>query len=230
MKATILLFAFALFCSVTLCAQEKSNNFSSLTSETKYEDEYPFKTKVFTLGLSVLRDISEEDSPTAFFLSGGYEFRKLYDDLNLYCGIGPRARVGWMSGDDVLYTNSGDLDFSFNSFSWGVSVIPSVGLILEQDNYISIYLEGELGVLNHHTRAKLAPLEGNSVKNRHDYLKLNMALRAGLRGNVSSKLEASVWVGLSNVNTKDAIGKIKFGNYNIEKFPLFGEFGVAIGF
>ena len=193
-------------------------------------DEYAFKTRVITFGLETQTDISEDDSPVAFFINGGYEFRKLYEASNLYWSVGPHVKIGWMTGDWRLYTQEQTYDFSFNSFAWGASIVPSAGLILEDDYKLSIYLEGEFGILNYHTKAKIRPLERLSKKYDNNYLKLNWAMRAGLRGNVSSKLEAKVWAGLSGVNTDDALRHIRYNNRRLEKFPLFAQVGIGIGF
>lgn len=224
-------FLFLLLIPFVGFAQKKGKELDYLTSETKYVDAYEFKTKVITLGLSVQSDVSDDDSPSAFILNGGYEFRKLYDEYNLYWGIGPRLRVGWMTGDWSVYTQNQDYDLSLNSFVWGLSVTPSIGLILDDEYNISAYLEGELGILNLHSQTKLRPaVDGFGAKNDNNYLKLHSAIRAGLRGRVSSKLEASVWVGLSNLNTNDALSHVRYDGRRFEKFPLFGEVGLGIGF
>lgn len=213
-------------------AQEKQSGLAYMTSNTKYVDESEsvFKTQVFNLGISVQQEPWVDDSPTIFFVNAGYEFRKLYDAYNFYWGVGPRLRVGWGSGDWGIYTWNKDYDFSFNSFAWGLSMIPSVGLILDTDYNLGLYLEGELGVLNYHTKAKIDPTGKLSTKNGNSYLNLNIALRGGLRCNLSSKIEGSVWGGLSNVSTNDMLHNIKFEDKRFEKYPLYTEVGIGIAF
>lgn len=223
-------FLFLLLIPFVGFAQKANKQFDYLTSETKYVDEYEFKTKVITLGVSVQSDVSDDDSPSAFMLNGGYEFRKLYEAYNLYWSIGPRLRFGWMTGDWGVYSLNQDYYLSLNSFVWGLSVTPSIGLILEDEYNISAYLEGELGILNFHSKAKMNSTNGSQTKNDNNFLKLHYAIRAGLRGDVSSKFEANVWVGLSSMSTNNALSHMKIDGRYLEKFPLFGEVGIGIGF
>lgn len=230
---TLLLLLLISSVSATLMGQQdkKSDPLKYITSETKYVEEHPFKKKVFLFGITAQSDIFDDNSPALFLLKTGYDIRKFYEDYNVYWGVGPRLNFGWMTGNQVVHDFNEGAEFSFDSFAWGVSVAPSVGWIMDDGGTLGLYLEGEIGILNYHTATKLDLWENSpKKKNKEEYFKLNMAIRAGLRGNVSSKIEGSVWVGLSNVSTRNAIGKYRLVNTELEHFTLFGEVGIGFAF
>lgn len=223
MKNT-LFFTLLILCSFTVSAQEKTNSLAFLTSDTKYKDETPFKTKVISFGISAQQGILEDaDSPSILFLSGGYEFRKLTFDESIYFGIGPRLRAGYLSGKYSYYDWDWDnrRKVSYDSFVWGASVVPSAGIILDEDNYLTIFMEGEIGIINYDLRKNTA---SRNKSHHKDYWNLNLACRGGFRGTFFSKVEGSVWVSLSNDTFKDVLKDDSW------YFPLLTEIGIGIGF
>lgn len=222
---TIFLFLFAL----SLNAQDLKH----LTSTTRYQDEEltVFKKRVVAIELAIQREMLEEDSPTSIFLSGGYDFRWLTSN-NIYLSVGPRAKLGWLGGSNGY--DSDDIEYvGFNTFGWGFSAVPSIGIVVEADHDVIIYLEGELGLLNYHARSSFGKQnpEGKPrrLRNKTSYAKPFAGIRLGLQGNVSGKRSMAVWVGLNSMKTSQFLDKMNLNSF-VDDQRLDGEIGLSFKF
>lgn len=206
-------------------------DFKHLTSETKYEDEITFKKRVINLNISVQREIAGDESPTAFFISGGYDFRWLNENKVFYA-ISPRAKLGWISGDNGYETNERER-VSHNTLAWGFSVAPSIGLEVEEEHHTIIYLEGELGLLNYNAKSKFNEQFAEPYKriqNQNTYAKPFAAIRIGLLSNFSQGFSMAVWAGLTTIKTNQFLDKMNLNSRVVDDRNLDGEIGVSFIF
>lgn len=195
--------------------------------------DYEMKRQSFTVGVTLESDFFKKYTPYGVALDLGYDFRKLYEDHNFYMGIGPRLKAGWMAGDNNDYHELKWLDVSFNTFSWGASIAPSIGYELLYDPHFSLYLEGEVGVINYNTTAKLSEkyIELNDAKTKtNSTANLYTAVRVGARMNVASRTEFAIWVGMNNQNTDKMLDGLNLQERNLKDKKVYAEVGFGFGF
>lgn len=194
---------------------------------------YEMKTKSFTVGISVQGDFLTKNIPSGFFFDMGYDFRKLYEDHSIFIGIGPRLKAGWLSGDNDGVHVLDWLNVSFNSLAYGASLAPSIGYELLDDPHIGLFLEGEAGIINYSTTAKLSDryieLFGGSKK-YNSTMNLYTAVRLGLRFNIGSRKEAGFWIGFNNQNSDKMLEGLNIYEPRLKDKKIYSEFGFNLGF
>lgn len=196
--------------------------------------DYEMKKKSFTVGLSMQGDYLTKNVPSGFFLDLGYDFRKLYENQSFFMGIGPRVKGGWISGDNHKAVHSLEwMDISFNTLAYGASIAPSIGYEFLDDPHFGLYLEGEVGVINYSTTAKVSDRYVelfDSKKKYNSTANLYLAARFGIRANVASRTETAVWVGVNNQNTDEILDGLNLHERAFENKKIYLEIGFNIGF
>lgn len=194
---------------------------------------YEMKRQSFTVGLTMHGDFLTKNIPTGFFLDLGYDFRKLYEDDAFFMGIGPRVKGGWLSGNNHDVYALDWLDLSFNTLAYGASIVPSVGYEFVDDPHISLFLEGEVGMMNYNTTAKVSDKYVELIGGQKKYnstMNLYMATRLGLRFNVASRTELGLWVGLTNQNTDKILEGLNLQERRFKDKKIYTEIGFNLGF
>lgn len=228
----LLLLTTPLFGQKKVEKEKTAYDYSHMTSDTKYVGDIAFTKKVFVAELNLYQEVLEENSPYAMFLSLGGDYKWLTKN-SIYFSVGPRAKLGWLSGNND--SSNDDAFISYNTFGWGLSAVPTIGIEVDESSHSVLFLRGEIGWMNYHTSADFhAPYFANQnprpKKNYNDYNNLLLGIRAGIQANTSEKFGLGVWVGLSNINTKQYLKGMHFNDSNIDKRALNGEIGIGVFF
>lgn len=211
--------------------------FPSLKDIDKAEGEkesFNFKKYALTGGLYFAREMLTSDSPIAFYVYGGIERTWIKNEC-IYIAVEPRFKIGYLRGStdkydgDLLLNPNATTRISYNTFGWGGSGVSRLGYIFT-DGGTTLYLEGEVGIMNFSTKASVVE-DGRPTRNpsQNSNANLYVAGRVGLMGNISSSRMA-MWVGVANLNSSTLLDKMKINHPLILDRRFDGELGISIFF
>ncbi|WP_165022134.1 hypothetical protein [Dysgonomonas sp. ZJ279] len=186
---------------------------------------------LFTTGIQLSHQMFGNSAPGGVQLYGGWE-RSWIKSGSLYLGLEPRIKIGYTNAsvDDYSIGDAIIKEINYNAFSWGALALGRVGYLL-RDRTTALFLEGQMGLVNFHSKADIRQTDVAKWHVTQDsYANLYVGGHVGITGKLPTNTRASLWVGISTVNTNMFMDKMGLNESDIVNKKINGELGVAFFF
>lgn len=235
MKQQIFILALSFISVFSLAAQVNTitiDNSTAKKSDQAIAHSDLYGKGSFTLGIQVANQIFQKSSPVGVQLQGGWE-RSWIEQGSIYLAVEPRLKVGYIHGssdDDGILSEMLTRSVNYNTYLWGASGLGRIGYLLK-DRTTAIYIDGEVGLNNFHTRANIGQYKEETLHHwQNEFAKFYMGANIGVTGKLPTNNRASLWIGVSTVNTNMFLDGMELEEPSIMNRKLNGQIGLAIFF